>query len=51
MRNLLRLKQEIKAIKDRKIGDIRCLFEHKEEDFHKPVIVRNFWSNNYIEYT
>ena len=22
----------------------------KEEDYHKPVIVGIFWSNNYIEY-
>ena len=28
------------------------LFEHKEyrEDSYEPVIVNNFWSNNYYEY-
>ena len=30
--------------------DIRNLFEHDKEDYHKPVRVGNFWSNNYIEY-
>ena len=29
---------------------IKNLFEHEEEDYHKPVRVSNFWSNNYIEY-
>ena len=32
------------------IRDIKNLFEHEEEDYHKPVRVSNFWSNNYIEY-
>ena len=32
------------------IRDIRNFFEHKEEDYYKPVRVACFWSNNYIEY-
>ena len=32
------------------IRDIRNLFEHEEENYYKPVRVRNFWSNNYIEF-
>ena len=51
IRNLFRLETETKAIKDRLLGDINNLFEHKDEENHyKPVRVRNFWSNNYIEY-
>ena len=50
-RNLFRLKKENRAIKDRKIRDIRNHFEHEEkEDCFKPVRVGSFWSNNYIEY-
>ena len=37
-------------MKDRIIRDIRNLFEHDEEDYYKPVIVRNFSNNNYLEY-
>ena len=29
---------------------IRNLFEHKEEDYYKPVTVGNFWSNYCIKY-
>ena len=25
-------------------------YEKQEENYHKPVKVNNFWSNNYIEY-
>ena len=32
------------------IRDIRNLFEHEKENYYKPVRVRNFWSNNYIEF-
>ena len=39
-----------KKIKDRKIIDIRNLFEHKQEDHYKPVSVGKFWSSKYIEY-
>ena len=24
--------------------------EHEEENYYKPIRVRNFWRNNYIEY-
>ena len=30
------------------IRDILNLFEHEEDDHSIPVIVGNFWSNNYI---
>ena len=49
VRNLFRLSKENKAVKDRVIIDIRNLFE-REEDYYKPVIVGDFWSNIYIEY-
>ena len=39
--------EQFEAIKDRRNGDIRYLFEHKEEDYHKPV--GNFWSKNHTE--
>ena len=42
------IKKENNAIKDRIITDIRNVFEHEEEHYHKPVTVGNFWSNNYI---
>ena len=33
------------------VRDIKNLFKHEgEENYHKPVRVSNFWSNNYIEY-
>ena len=35
-------------MKDRIIRDIRNLFEYEEKDYYKSV--RNFSSNNYIEY-
>ena len=37
-------------MKDRIIIDIKNLFQHKEENYYKPLRVGNFWSNNYIEY-
>ena len=36
-------------MKDRIIRDIKNLFE-QEENYHKPVRVGNFYSNNYIKY-
>ena len=48
IRNLLKLKKENEAIKDRIIRDIRTLF--KQDDYYKPTTVCNFWNNNYIEY-
>ena len=59
IRNLFRLKNElndpaikdIKTIKDKILRYIKNLFEHeKEENYHKPVRVNYFWSNNYNEY-
>ena len=51
IRNLLRLRRETKAIKDRSLRDIKNLFEHEEEEnYYKPVRVSNCWNNNYIEY-
>ena len=46
----MRLKKENEAIKYRVIRDIRNLFKHGEENYYKPGKVRNFWSNNCIEY-
>ena len=50
IRNLFRWEKETKAIKDRIFRDYKNLFEDEEENYHKPVTVNNFWSNNYIEY-
>ena len=51
IRNLFRLEKQNKATKYRIQRDIRNRFEHEEEgNYHKPVIVDNFSSNNYIEY-
>ena len=51
IRNLFRLEKEIKAIKDRILRSINNLFEHEEEDnYYKPVRVRNFSSNNYTKH-
>ena len=45
--NLFRLKKENESIKDR---DIRNLFEYEEKDYYQPLILYNFWRNNYIEH-
>ena len=45
-----RKKHSERLFKDRKIRDIRRLFEQQEEDYYKPKRVNNFWNNNYIEY-
>ena len=52
IRNLFKLKKEIKGIKYIILKYIKNLFEHEEEEenYFKPVRVNNFWSNNYIEY-
>ena len=51
IRNLFRLKKEIKGIKDIILRTIKKIFEsEKEGDYYKPVRVNKFWSNNYIEY-
>ena len=52
----IREKKDIndRLIKDRRIGDIRALFEEEEEeekkDYYKVERVSNFWNNNYSEY-
>ena len=43
---IFRLEKETKGIEDRKLIDIKDVFE----DYYKPVKVNNFWSNNYIEF-
>ena len=51
IRNLFRLKKEIKGIKYTLLRDIKNLSKYEEEEnYYKPVRVNNFWSNNYIEY-
>ena len=55
IRNLFILEKKLKIIKDKLIKDrilrdIKYFFEYQEEDYYKPVIINNFWSNNYIEY-
>ena len=51
IRNIFRLKKEVKGIKDIALRNIKNIFEYeKEEENYKPVRVNNFWSNNYIEY-
>ena len=47
IRNTFRQKKKKK--KNRTVRDISNLFEHKE-DYYKPVIVNNFWTNKYSEY-
>ena len=42
IRNVFRLEKETKAIKDIMLRDIKNLFEHKEEEFYKPVRASNF---------
>ena len=50
IRNLSNTRNSNKAIKDIILRDIKNLYEHEEESYHKPVRVNNFWINNYIEY-
>ena len=44
IRNLFRLEKEAKAIKDRRLTDIKNLFKHeeKEENYYKPIRASNF---------
>ena len=49
IRMVFRLEKENKGIKDRIIRDLRNLFEYDEEDYYKPVILSNFWNDNYTE--
>ena len=43
----MRLEKQTKVINDRKVRDIKKLFE---ENYYEPVRVINFWSINYIKY-
>ena len=45
IRNLLELKKENKAIKDKIIKGIRAPFE-QEDYYYKPLRVGNFWNNS-----
>ena len=45
IRNLLELKKENKAIKNKIIKGIRALFE-QEDYYYKPLRVGNFWNNS-----
>ena len=49
IRNFFRLKKENEPIKDRRITDIRYLFDQEKEDYYKPVRAGNFWRKSYIE--
>ena len=46
IRNLFKLKKEVKTIKDKILSDIRNLFELKNECYYKLIRVGNFYSNN-----
>ena len=52
IRNVFRIKKEIKGIRDIVLRSIKNLFEYKkeEENYYKPVRVNNFSNNNYIEH-
>ena len=43
IRNLFRVEKETKAIKDIILRDIKNLFEHKEQNYCKPVSESNFF--------
>ena len=50
LRNFFQVLKRHEAIKDKIIRDIRTCFEEEEECYCKPVRLRNFCSNIYIEY-
>ena len=50
IRTGFRLEKENKAVIGRILTDTKNLSEYEEEENYKPVRVRHFWSNNYIEY-
>ena len=49
IRNLFRLKNEVKGMNNIVLRYVNNLFENEneEENYYKPVRVNNFWSNNY----
>ena len=40
IRNLFKLKKETKAMKDRILRDVQNLFEHEEENYYKPLVMK-----------
>ena len=44
VRNLFKLKQKNKTIKDKIINDVRSLFKLENEDYYKQIRVSNFHS-------
>ena len=50
IRNLFRLKKEVKVINVIALRNIKKLFEYEkgEENYYKPIRENNFWRNNYI---
>ena len=52
MRNLCRLKIEVNRVNNIVLRNIKSLSEREKEEknYYKPVRVKNFQSNNYIEY-
>ena len=40
IRNLFKIKKETKAMKDRILRDIQNLFEHEEENYYKPLVMK-----------
>ena len=51
IRNIFRLKKDVKGTKDIVLRNIKNIFEceRQEENYYEPVNVNNVWSNNYIE--
>ena len=39
-----------KQLENEIIRDIRVIFESEKKDYYKPIRIKNFHSNNYIEY-
>ena len=48
IRNFFRLEKETKRLEDEILRDLKNYFEPKEENYYKPVTIRNFWSNIHI---
>ena len=39
-----------KQLENEIVRDIRVIFESEKKDYYKPIRIKNFHSNNYIEY-
>ena len=52
IKKFFQTRKKNKADKDRILSDIKTLFVHENDqvNYYKPLRVRNFWSNNCIEY-